>query len=327
MSTLLSLESLIGKSQEVWTVKEALEVIGDFSMATKLPCATYSIPAQFCRTGSKLRQIEGSICSKCYACDNDGVSNTCWYTTPRVMGPMTHRLLQVLFHPKWTAAMIFLFKNYKWPFFRWHDSGDIQNKEHFENLCKIADACPDTIFWLPTQEWQIIIDYWHKHGHVPLKKLHPNLVIRLSARLENEEPPYFIANKIGVAASSVSNDVKAVNCPASEHGNTCGDCRKCWKQNIVGVTYHLHENGDGDPFNSEFMRDVVKYIDTSLAFGFKSKVEIYDEVAKRFSLPRVKVRLIVMRMKKNYMTRVRILDGSWGSGVQRGNPPKFKIMN
>jgi hypothetical protein len=39
----------------------------DLGRASKMPCATYSLPAQECKVGQALAKIPGSVCHGCYA--------------------------------------------------------------------------------------------------------------------------------------------------------------------------------------------------------------------------------------------------------------------
>jgi len=49
------------------TIKKSLEIIGGLTQTEKMPGFSYSLPAQECKTGSKLRKIKNSVCSTCYA--------------------------------------------------------------------------------------------------------------------------------------------------------------------------------------------------------------------------------------------------------------------
>ena len=309
-------KTLIEKSYCVNSINEAKVIIGGnvlakgFSETSKMPCLSYSLPATFCKTGEKLRMIEGSVCENCYACPNLNKSEkglvSGWYDSDRVQGPMTKRLLAVLFNPRWTDAMILLLSHYKFPIFRWHDSGDIYDMEHFNKLCKIADSVPETLFWLPTQEWQIITDYWESHGRIPLKELHPNLIIRLSGRMKDGPAPTWLARKIGVATSRVSTKETDVDCPASKQGNSCGQCRKCWDYNVEVVTYHFH-NGNDNVMKSEFIIDVKKMIDAMLSHG-STKREIDKTVSQKFSIQKLNVRLIRANLLKQYRRKLKVLE-------------------
>lgn len=317
MKQLLTLETLVKNTGIIHGVWEAKEIIGNFSMSTKMPCATYSIPAEYCKTGSILRNVPGSICSDCYACRSsqttDGKDVGGWYMTERVQQPMTHRLLQVLFNPRWTEAMIYLFQHYKWKFFRWHDSGDIQSMTHFENICKIADSAPGTKFWLPTQEWDLVAQYWEEHGRISLRELHPNLIIRLSAReKENARPPIWLAERIGVQVSKTSPKMEEVDCLAHDHANNCGDCRKCWNYDIQCITYPLNL-GDGHVMDSPFVKDVLNHMDSVLSLKDADKHQMFRDIAKKFILPETNVRLIALKYRMRLQKKLRVLESTYCS--------------
>src|SRR5690348_16275129 len=42
-------------------------ITGGLSYPGKMPCPAWGLPASECRTGSRLAQIEGTICHACYA--------------------------------------------------------------------------------------------------------------------------------------------------------------------------------------------------------------------------------------------------------------------
>ena len=46
---------------------EALKIVGGLSKPSKMPGWAYGLPAKECKTGKKLRDIEGSTCYGCYA--------------------------------------------------------------------------------------------------------------------------------------------------------------------------------------------------------------------------------------------------------------------
>ena len=45
----------------------ARAVCGTLTQTSKMPCKSMSLPTESCITGFKMAQIEGSICSSCYA--------------------------------------------------------------------------------------------------------------------------------------------------------------------------------------------------------------------------------------------------------------------
>lgn len=208
--------------------KEALVIVGGLSDTTKMPCKSYNIPAETCITGSKLRLIKNSVCSDCYACKG-------MYRFGNVQRAL-YRRMECMKNPLWNEAMIVLIKDM--PYFRWHDSGDLQNMAHLHNIMYIADRTPDTKHWLPTRENKIVYDYWKWIGQMPLNAWCPNLCIRLSGLMIDGKAPYKLARQLGVEVSEVSTGV--FTCPASHQDNQCKDCRLCWNQKQFNVVYHKH---------------------------------------------------------------------------------------
>jgi len=208
--------------------KLALKTVGGLSDTFKMPCLSYNIPAEECHIGSELRKIKNSVCSDCYACKGH-------YRFGNVQRAL-YRRFECMNNPRWCEAMIFLIKDM--PYFRWHDSGDLQSKEHLGNIMWIANNTPDTKHWLPTRENKILYDYWKDNGELPLNKLCPNLCIRLSGTMIDGKAPYKFAKQLGVEVSEVGS-VK-YTCPASDQGGQCKDCRMCWNQKKFNVVYHQH---------------------------------------------------------------------------------------
>ena len=114
-------------------------------------------------------------------------------------------------------------KNLKW--FRWHDAGDVQSKEHMANILEVCKLTPDTNHWLPTQERQFL----PAPEDVPA-----NLVIRLS-RSKIDGP----SSKVWSHESGVTTG-EARTCPAPDQKGKCMDCRKCWDKTIPAVIYGKH---------------------------------------------------------------------------------------
>jgi hypothetical protein len=187
-----------------------------------MPGYAYGLPAQRCITGSRLAKIPGTICSDCYALKG-------MYQFP-VVKEAQERRYKSLKHKHWVDAMIFLMKkkkNLRW--FRWHDSGDLQSEEHLENIIKVANACPETNFWLPTREKQIV-DSVLKRSECPA-----NLVIRMSGTMIDGHEPIRFVNTSTVVSSSAE-----ATCPAYKQGGKCGNCRACWDPRVRNVAYPQH---------------------------------------------------------------------------------------
>ena len=210
------------------TIASAEKVTGSLSEPSKMPCFGYSIPAKYCVTGGKLQKVANSVCSKCYALKGR-------YVFFNVLNAMETRFVS-LKDPLWIEAMAFqINKKEKSGFFRWHDSGEIQSLEHLEKIVDVCKKTPKIKHWLPTREYGIISEFFEKHGSFP-----KNLTVRLSAFMIDSKPPTSIAEKNGVVTSSVSTDIKNVNCPSSKQGNQCLNCRKCWNKNVKNISYLAH---------------------------------------------------------------------------------------
>jgi len=69
-----------------------------------------------------------------------------------------NRRLNSLTHPDWVKAMTLLVTHYSRnvPFFRWHDSGDLQGAWHLKNIFEVCKATPAVSHWLPTREAKLL---------------------------------------------------------------------------------------------------------------------------------------------------------------------------
>lgn len=209
------------------TLQIAEAVTGKLSKPSKMPGFAYSIPAQACGVGSKLRGVAGSICSKCYALKGRYVFNS--------VKKALARRLESLTHPLWVDSMAFLINHASVNVFRWHDSGDIQSLQHLENIVEVCKKTPDVRHWLPTREYAIVTEYKAKHGSFP-----DNLNVRLSAYMMDGPLPTGAAERLGVTASGVTSDAAKVTCPAYKQGGVCGPCRACWDKKVPVVIYPKH---------------------------------------------------------------------------------------
>lgn len=213
------------------TLKEAKEITGGLSVPSKMPGYSYGIPAQACKTGSKLVGVKGSVCEHCYALDRG------FYQMPVVKNAQQRRL-NALSHPRWVEAMVFLIDHYtdkNDPYFRWHDSGDLQSIEHLRDICEVAKLTPHVKHWLPTREYKIVYDYIQKGGTLPT-----NVVIRLSATMVDSRLTTSILSLPTSMVSREKRDPTAYDCPARSQGNECKKCRACWDPSVSCVSYSSH---------------------------------------------------------------------------------------
>jgi len=205
-------------------VERATELVGGFSMPSKMPCLSWSISAKRCKTGAKLVKVAGSVCSGCYALKGN-------YGFP-VVKAAHERRFQALQLPEWTTAMIVAIRGTESSgYFRWHDSGDLQDVAHLAKLVEIARALPDIKFWLPTREYGIVASFLRSDSFPE------NLIVRLSAYMIEGEPPA-LAKRLGLTTSGVSK--VGFTCPASGQGGKCLSCRACWSKDVQNVNYKKH---------------------------------------------------------------------------------------
>ena len=191
-----------------------------------MPCHGYSIPASRCKTGRKMRAVKNSICSICYALKGRyGFSN--------VQNALERRY-KTIRGKTWVSDMVNAINRVeKSGYFRWHDSGDLQNLSHFGNICAIARLTPNIKYWLPTREYGIVREFIEKGGIIP-----ENLTVRFSALMVDGPAPESLAKRCGVQVSGAC--ASAFTCPASRQGNVCGSCRACWSKETFNVTYKTH---------------------------------------------------------------------------------------
>ena len=150
-------------------IGEAREIAGPLTTTSKMPCKSWGIPTRFCKTGAKLRLVEGSVCSRCYAC-------LCPMAWPAARKYQEERY-EGLKHPRWVEAMVSLIYNEGQQYFRWFDSGDLQGVWHYRDIVKIAELLPHITFWLPTKEARFV------KGIKP-----PNLVVRITSAMIGARP-------------------------------------------------------------------------------------------------------------------------------------------
>jgi hypothetical protein len=205
---------------------EALAISGGLSAPGKMPGYAYSLPAESCRLGTTLRHLPRSVCARCYALRGR-------YRFLRVARALARRL-RAISHPRWVEAVSALIARSGERYFRWHDSGDLQDVWHLRKIIAVCLRCPDVKFWLPTREYQTVEAYLRRGGRIPA-----NLCIRYSAHLVDGPPPL----RYGLPVSTVSSSAEAApagahRCRASLAGN-CGTCRACWDPSVRIVDFPL----------------------------------------------------------------------------------------
>lgn len=195
---------------------QALKLVGGLSRPSKMPGFAYGLPAKECKTGSKLAQQENTVCSDCYALKGCYVFE--------VVQAAQYRRLESIKNPGWVSAMVHLINSKKSKFFRWHDSGDVQDLEHLNKIFEVCELTPGIKHWMPTRE------AWTKEHVARAPK---NLVIRFSM-------PMIDQNAGGSWPNTSTVVTEGATCPAPKQENACGDCRACWDPKVKNIAYGKH---------------------------------------------------------------------------------------
>ena len=203
---------------------EALKIVGGLSKPSKMPGWAYGIPAAECKTGELLRDVEGSTCEGCYALKGCYVFE--------VVQAAQYRRLNSISDPRWVDAMAMLINSKKSKWFRWHDSGDVQDEAHLLKIFEVARLTPETSHWLPTRE------AWTKKY---LKDKPDNLVLRFSMPMVDQAPAKSWPNVSTVMTKDQPwFGATSVACVAPDQNNECKDCRACWDQSVKNIAYGKH---------------------------------------------------------------------------------------
>jgi hypothetical protein len=216
-----------------FTRATAWKIVGGLSEPSKMPGFGYSLPPEDCPTGSKLRNVENSVCSRCYAYKGR-------YVFPLVRAAMKRRLKSVK-NKHWVEAMAYLLNNQKTSnCFRWHDSGDVQNMQHLMKIFEVCRRTPTIKHWLPTHERLLLKEIAQKHIPIPT-----NLNIRLSscmidAPVRVKELGIFNGSSTFVGEMSERRKKVERVCNAPKRKGECGNCRLCWNPLVKAVSYKLH---------------------------------------------------------------------------------------
>ncbi len=187
--------------------KEARKITGGLSKPSKMPGPAHNLPAWTCITGVKLQAVKGSVCAGCYAMKGR-------YRFKNVKDALTRRQ-EALQDPRWVDAMVTLITGEPW--FRWHDSGDLQSVEHLKNIFEVCKRTPGTRHWMPTREVKFL-------KLMDPDVIPPNLIIRISSHMIDQGPV-----KHWPWTSTVSTKPEDRTCAAPAQGNECKDCRACWQ--------------------------------------------------------------------------------------------------
>lgn len=195
---------------------EIIEKIGSLSNPSKMPEKAWGISAKECIVGSSLRNVENSVCNKCYAFKGH-------YTQSSTRRAHAKRMSGFNEQEDWPHMMAALIKRSVSKYFRWFDSGDLQSVYMLACIVEVAKLCPHIKFWLPTREYSIVNSYISGGNEIP-----KNLRIRLSAHMIDGKLPNKLAKQLNVSVSGVTSDHNKATCPSFKQHGVCGSCRFCW---------------------------------------------------------------------------------------------------
>lgn len=212
-------------------IREAELITGGLSRPSKMPGRAFNISAFSCKRGSALAKIPTAVCSKCYARKGR-------YSFKNIKNALEKRLI-AFEHPKFIQAMVVLINKQSPEYFRWFDSGDLQDEEMLSKIILICRFTPDTKHWLPTREHGIINNYVRKNG---VEAIPSNLNIRVSDDLF--DLPTRVREIPGVTYSAVIKNAESLpevfNCLSPKQNNKCKECRACWSKEVKAVAYKAH---------------------------------------------------------------------------------------
>ena len=219
------------------------------SNTSKMPGYSVSLSAWKCKTGDKLAKIKGSVCHDCYARKGR-------YNMPNVVDKMEERL-KFFNALDFVPQMVAMLKKTRSPYFRWFDSGDVQNVRMALNIIDVVKATPEKKHWIPTKERKI----WQEA--LKLEALPDNAVIRYSATMIDKAPPKDWENSSAVITDKAASIGKLCEAYRTKKNGEmrshdeyetakkekqiskidlgyCGNCRACWSRDVKTVSYHKH---------------------------------------------------------------------------------------
>lgn len=240
---------LITENYTFKTKKEAWDYVGGLSEPGKMPGYGWSISAKRCKRGTVIREaaksdnpkikaiFENSTCGKCYAMKGR-------YSFSNVQNSLENRF-NALQKPLWVEAMSFLLKEEE--YFRWFDSGDLQDIDHLNKIIEVCKNTPKCKHWLPTREVGILREFIGDADKNPFPR---NLCVRISSDFINLKPvAEFKYCNISTTSDkewyerNKKGNIK--NCPVTtDHAikscDDAGKCRNCWNKNIYRINYLIH---------------------------------------------------------------------------------------
>lgn len=207
------------------------------NQTTAMPGSSFSLPARRTCPGAVL--TTNSVCAACYADDRHR------YRWRGVQEAQAHRLdwaHRALSAGRFVPVMADLIAARAERYFRLHDAGDFFSPRYVDAWREVALSLPRVAFWAPTRSWSTGGQCRPESDPLLAALRHlaalPNVTVRPSAIFIGGDPP----EVPGLAAgSSVTTNRSHATCPKSLRSPpSCGDCRRCWDEPQVPVTYLKH---------------------------------------------------------------------------------------
>ncbi len=197
------------------------------SSNSKMPAYTLAIPArESCPRGDKLAQVAGTVCSGCYATKGHDAMKPAKTAKARRWATIKLALESDHVAALWLKAFVIAMA--KETHFRWHSAGDIFSTDYANLMAQAIKLTPHVKHWIPTRE---------ARNAGPLLGL-SNAVVRVSDDMVNQTNNKHLGQTSGV--HTAENGGRGQQCPASEQGGSCGDCRACWSADVAHVSYKIH---------------------------------------------------------------------------------------
>ena len=204
------------------------------SKAGKMPCRSWSLQArETCKGAYDMNGEIVEACSGCYALKGN-------YRFSNVKKSRAHNL-QDCKREEWVDDMVVELDNDR--YFRWFDSGDIDNIRLAKKILEVMKRTPWCNHWLPTRTYKF--EAFRKI----LEQMNalPNVVVRYSSDSTNGEKKVYDRRGKEIKAKYTSSILKTYIeskgdhlCPSSQQQGKCLTCRACWSKDVENVNYLLH---------------------------------------------------------------------------------------
>lgn len=212
--------------------QERVRVFGLPSRVSKMPGAcSPSLPPTTCNTGTRLRRVDGTPCSSCYA----ERLRKAYPSAAKRWTQNVRALRRALTGPPaareaWIRAGVELLRDEARragdPRVRWLVAGDLQSTEHLYMITAVALRTPELYHRLPTQEPRLVADATRAGWTAP-----PNLKLTVSLpRVDSKAPAGapFATSNVWTPEHLEREKPDGTLCQATMTHGACGSCSACW---------------------------------------------------------------------------------------------------